>query len=705
MSPNAFPSETSGRDWIDRATLVAIFTAVAALSLHKIIALDFWWQLTTGGWILENGFPRIDPFSYGLPDRDWSELRWRYYVLCFQVAEAFGLNGLILAKCAVILTAFGVLAVAFRAREGWITSAGLLMVAVLIYPRLRLRPEVMSFVWLATTLLCLDRYRRNGPIAWLVALPVVQILWANTHTLWVLGPVLIWTAVICETLQKLLSTRFVWLAGEGHAIEGIRLRRLTVAAIAVSSCGLATPYFLEGALYPITLWQQIRAGSELSLLIHELRSPLLDARYNFHYIAYLTVMWLSAASFLLRPDRFVLTRLAWWAGFLLLSLLSVRNLSLFGFIAAAVTVAHLRDWTEEPQSTPPDGLRRWIPRAARSTAALLSISLTAAVVTDAFWVEQNYPHRFGFGVEESRFPVRAMAYVKEQGIPTPVLSNLGEGGYILYAEGERSVYVDGRLEVYGQEVLARVLPELADAERFRAIADEYEIDTAVLSVSWAHDAINGLEQRPDWVAVYFDPSYIVYVRLNAQTRPLLERLAIRWDRPERKSSRPPAFVTPPDWLEGFVPRVADVDPFDRLGRLYIMMGALPAARDSFAEASRIRPDLKRLWLHLGLLQEVLGEPESAAASLAHVDSGTLEREKIAEVRSGLRIKRTAGCRAAAARPGDYNDAPDRSFDLGACYEWLGDAARARTVFEALLAVSPAHAKASAGLARLATVSP
>ena len=51
--------------------------------------------------------------------------------------------------------------------------------------------------------------------------------------------------------------------------------------------------------------------------------------------------------------------------------------------------------------------------------------------------------------------IRALEFVRESGLPTPVLHDLGDGGYVMFAGGPGSVFVDGRVEIYGAEIEVR----------------------------------------------------------------------------------------------------------------------------------------------------------------------------------------------------------------------------------------------------------
>jgi hypothetical protein len=454
------------------------------------------------------------------------------------------------------------------------------------------------------------------------------VLWNNTHTLGVLGPVLLWSSVACELAAARLGGRFPLLAGDPLPIRGRRLRRLAAAALAASLAGFATPYGLAGFLYPLTLVRE--TGGELSRLIAELHSPLHHAGFHFHFASYVVVGAASAASFLLRPERLVPTRLAWWLGFLLLSLLSQRNISLFGIVAALVAAANLRDWLDTS-----GGEGRALAAAVRLSVLALGLLLPWSAVTDRFWRWQELPLSFGFGVQEGSVPIRAMAFVHEQGLPTPVMADLASGGYLIWLDGPGSVYFDGRLEVYGDANLSLGIRSQEDGGAFLGLLRQYGIRTAVLRHPMLRNAIAALEASGDWAAVYFDPWFVVYARRGEATGGRADALALDWGHPLRRTATPPAFATPADWLEGVFPRVPDSSEHANVGYLLLLVGSLERSREAFAEAVRLRPDDTWSRLHLGLLEQALGHAEAARAQLGSLDPELLESEDVLALRQHL----------------------------------------------------------------------
>lgn len=618
-----------------RAELGLVLLAVAALSLHRIVDGDLWWQLETAKRIHAQGLPEFDPYSYAFPHRPWIELRWLYVLGAWAIAEPFGLNGLIVAKVLCLLLSFALLARACEARAAGVTGISLLAALLLMHSRLGVRPELMSFLWLALTLLCLERFKRGGSARWLWPLPVVQVLWNNTHTLGILGPVLALSLAGAEWIQARLAPHLAILSGDPHPLRGRRLASLAAAGAAMCLAGFATPYGIEGALYPITLLGMISSGSPLSRMIAELHSPLYYPGWHLLYAGWLAVAALSGFSFWLRPQRFALARLVWWMGFLYLATLSIRNIALFGMLSAVILSGNLRDWLEDPAVSGRSRAARWLPAALRAASAALALWLVFAAVSDRFWRSQHADQSFGFGIVERRFPVRALAFAIRHGLPLPPIGDLASGSYFLYRLGERSTLIDGRLEVYGEKILVDSVLQLEDPQRFLALARRHRIDTAILDIRTLPRTIAALAARPDWRPVYYDSGFAVFVRYTPATAAQLDALALDFARDPPPQSDAPAFDAPPDWLAGVFGRVPDASDQKQLGYLYLLVGADARARDTFAAGLALVPDDVELRLHFAILQHALGQRAEAERNLAALPPELFERGELWELRAQL----------------------------------------------------------------------
>ena len=67
------------------------------------------------------------------------------------------------------------------------------------------RPEIFSLVFLACYLAILLRVDRNPALAWF--LPLIQVLWVNTHGLFVLGPIVLACYLVARVAHHLRTIR------------------------------------------------------------------------------------------------------------------------------------------------------------------------------------------------------------------------------------------------------------------------------------------------------------------------------------------------------------------------------------------------------------------------------------------------------------------------------------------------------------------
>lgn len=657
----------------DRTARVAIWAVGISLLLvatHQLVALDLWWQLAAGAWIAEHGLPTADPFSFGYPDRPWIEQRWLFFLAEHAIARGFGLNGLIVAKLVWLAGCFTLLERAMRPAPRWARALGLLVAVALLHSRLKVRPEIVSYLGVIGFLLVYEHHRRGGRDRWLIALPALQLVWSNGHTLWIIGPALAWTAWTLEAGLARLP-RVVAAIRVQPPLARERRRALAWAAVAVSLASLLTPYPFLGQLFPTTILEQIGVGSTLRDVIVELRSPLSLLGDPIFFGTYAAALALSFACLLL-PVRVPALRIVVWAAFVGFTFLAARNVALLGPVAGWVIAQQLGDWSRTPSGQRRHGLAR----VATALALLGAFALSAASLTDQLWRGRGWSQRFGTGVREALFPIEAMAFVEQHGLPRPVLSSFAEGSYLIYEGGERSVFIDGRLEVYGADTIAENAQRWSEAAGVIADADRHGVDSVLLPYPVMQSAIGGFEESPEWAPVYYDSARVLYLRRTAATSGLLAEIGLDWDAEVRPRARVPAALSPPDWAEGWAPRVVDgSEPFDR-AMLLLHVGAVGAGQRALRETVQLDPGHPEARLNLGLLAELAGDEDAARKHFSRVDVARREALDVHEARVVL----TASQGNEAQR-------------LEAALRALAAGSRARPVLATLvqLAVDPASA--------------
>jgi len=237
--------------------------------------------------------------------------------------------------------------------------------------------------------------------------------------------------------------------------------------------------------------------------------------------------------------------------------------------------------------------------------------------------------RFGFGVSDHLYPIRALAFARSAGLPLPVLNTLGDGGYVLYEGGERSVFIDGRLEVYGAERLEGAIGMTRTARGLTESADRLGVRTVLVRNRFRYRALLAfLESSPDWAPVYYDHLHQLYLRVLPETAPLVQQLGIDWSRPpDFKVDRPPD-VAPADWLPGAWPRIEDSFESERLGSFFLAVGNFARARERFEQAVALDDRDLRSRLFLGLFREAEGRQAEARALLGDLPQADLDRPEV-----------------------------------------------------------------------------
>ncbi len=144
-----------------------------------------------GQWIWENGaVPCLDPFTYASGDRLWIDLQWLFELILAAAFAGGGVRGVILLAATVCATVLAVV-LALRDRR-WpveLVVACWLPALLVMSGRFVPRPEVFSLLWMAIYLMVLTRADGTPAAAWV--LPPVQLLWVNTHGLFLLGPIIL----------------------------------------------------------------------------------------------------------------------------------------------------------------------------------------------------------------------------------------------------------------------------------------------------------------------------------------------------------------------------------------------------------------------------------------------------------------------------------------------------------------------------------
>jgi hypothetical protein len=397
---------------------------------------------------------------------------------------------------------------------------------------------------------------------------VLFVVWVNCHSLFILG----WGLLACCLVGKFLGDlRVDWPL-------------LGWSAASIAAC-LINPYGLEGVLVPRTLLTRFDADSPFRQDILEYGSPfdtaMLDASV---YFAWLPMWSFRIFAALALVSVFGLLRLnRWWCAVAILlftwpATRMIKNMPILVVIGLAPALWGL---------SVPHFLRA--PRLRR--AAALAVVVTALVLclrvrTDAYYAATRRWERSGLGWNTWVLPVDAVNYVRDAKLGGRGLNHLNVGGWLMWA-GRVPVFIDGRLEVVGEEFFAEHQRAFSSMEGLEDCVRRWDIDWMLLPWFFAPELMAQLSVDPRWTLVYADAVAVLFVRARDDevARPSPELAALLEPRPFEILDLPgfaegvPRASPTATWIGGLFRRQRFPRDEHLLGRFHLERGegALAAA--------------------------------------------------------------------------------------------------------------------------------
>ena len=492
------------------AAIVGFFmAAVLPRATWPLMDGDVWWHVRAGEEILRTGrIPNVDTWSIVGLGRPWTSQDWLANVL-LAAGHSFGPwgdTGLSFLFGALTVLAFWIMWRATALREpslGWVSrivwlSFGL----VLAGPVMGVRVQVLDLVMATAVVWTCWRYAADPRLRWLLALPLIAVLWANLHAGWVLLFLLAGAVVIGEAADRLLKRQ---PAGRSP-LTWSQLRNLTLALAASAGALAVNPNGLALYAYPFyTL-----GITSLKRNVMEWFPADLGSIFGWLLLAFVglgVVPTLVFARHRLRTsDALILvglTVMAWQA---------IRFLLIVGPIGAAVVTVVLAPVVSESRlgqgtasilsrlSRPVGGRRG----AVNGTLAgiLLVLGVGVALLRTSPSAQASEIARV--------LPAGAVAWMDAHEPGTRIFNRYEWGGYIGQRRPNQLIFMDGRADVYGDDLLKMYVSIIGVDGDPQVELDRYRIDYAVFSPGTPLAA--WFDASGQWKRVYSDKTAVIWVR-------------------------------------------------------------------------------------------------------------------------------------------------------------------------------------------------
>jgi len=421
------------------ATLLTIIAAPTLSPRYGVVDNDLWIHLKTGDWIVEHhAFPHTGILSGTAADRPWMAYSWFAEVLLSLFHAWFQLVGI--AVFGLLLTLSVACGVFWMVHtlSGSFWKASVLTIACCtgflfnVYPR----PVFFSMLLFAVSLTLLLEARRTGRPQLLYWLPPIFLLWANAHIQFIYGVFLIGLFVTISVAQRWTSHwRFADFLQPPPQLSAATLFVILGACLVATCIG---PYSYH--LYSVVF--DYATARFPYTYVREFQSVTFRSYRDFVELL-LTGFAFFALGRQKKLDPFLLVLLA------IVSVIGFRTQrdAWFVCIPAAACIALVSAGANRERNLP-EVSAIWEKAALAATLTLLIVVYTHAV-------DFNTPN-LRSAIDEV-FPVRAVNFLRDHPQQGPLYNTYDWGGFIAWYMPEHPVAIDGRTDLYGDDIDTRFM--------------------------------------------------------------------------------------------------------------------------------------------------------------------------------------------------------------------------------------------------------
>jgi hypothetical protein len=455
-----------------------------------IVDPDLWWHIKVGETILStHHWPTTDPYSFTVTGQPWLAYEWLGEILLGTAHSIGGVPALdlllIVLGSAIMLALHALMTVrSGNSKAAFVGAAVLFFLASVSFS---LRPQMLGYLFLILTLIALERFRQGKSAAiWL--LPVIMLLWVNTHGSWIIG--------MGTIFVYWMSGLWKFQAGALQAAPWTEHERRTISFV----------FLLCTAVLPITPYGTRIAASPFEFAFSlPLNIKSIDEWQPMPFNMFGGKMFLVLLLAMILIQ--VVGQFKWR--------LEELALFLFGVMMACLHVRFLLVFVPFFAPVLASILARWVPRyEATKDKFALNIAVMFAICAA---MVHYFPSRTKLAEDVRKtFPVGAVEYMRGHSVPDPIFNNYGFGGYlVLSVAPQRKVFIDGRGDVYER---GGILADYLHISRLRpgalTVLDNYGVETCLIGRD--EPLATTLLASPAWQKVYSDDVSTMFVRRIAR---------------------------------------------------------------------------------------------------------------------------------------------------------------------------------------------
>lgn len=500
---------------------------VFSVTSHKIEDDDFFWHLSTGKFISENGYvPDNDVFGYASPNTKWIPFEWGSDLLFYKLYQTTGYTGIYIFRSIIFCFIFFIF---FKLYEKFKinTSTTLIFSFLLLiglFNRYSPRPHLFTYLFLTLLIYLLLTYRyidREKYFKRLYILPVLFLLWGNLHPGVITGLIVLFLFLVSEFLTYKFPAKFG--NKDQIIISADNLKKLAIVCVVSALVLLANPHGYNTYLYAYqhTNMKMLENIAEwLSPFSDKINSTFVITLYKIILFASLIVLYYAY------KKKDLLFGL-WTLFFAVYSVTAIRFTVDFELITIPLLIICIGLLLKKVNNQLVSKIIYGNP--LKIVLIIVFSYLAIQFQKDEFYISLQYNREAGLGISGRYFPLGLYKFVNENNIQGTPFNNFDTGGYMKWEMPDQKIFIDSRN--LSDELFNEYNSILKMQSGFESKLDKYGINQVIFFEPMLTRFPNTIKQNiteflfnnKEWSLVYFDDLSFLFLKRTPENAEIIAK--------------------------------------------------------------------------------------------------------------------------------------------------------------------------------------
>jgi hypothetical protein len=449
---------------------IAIFSGVVLAGQRSLnIDGDLGRHITLGQFIIENKMiPNIDLFSHTLPGKPLTPHEWLAEVMYTFFYRLLSLDGVVLLEALLIaLTIAWIYSDSHdRGKSYALATLFSIWAAAMSSIHWLPRPHLFTFLLLAIWTTEIRKIAMGIKFSiWYI--PLIMIIWVNTHGAFISGFVVLG----CYLIGTIIEHR----GSDNSAINKNTQKRLVIAGGLALMATLINPAGWK-------IWQTSIGYVTNSYLISHTMEYLSPDFHQAGFWPFLGMIGFIILFFSRSWSKLSISEGLLIASWAIMGLVSARNIPLFAIIAAPLLSAYFAHFASNNRSIL--AFDRVVGNTDRQLfGTIWPLALMAVFVFSILYRGENrFLNDIGkYSFDSSVFPVEAANWLEDNPQSGNMFNYFTWGGYLLYRFWPNQlVFIDGQTDFYGEKLTREYASSISGDPLWIDVFRKYQIQWVII---------------------------------------------------------------------------------------------------------------------------------------------------------------------------------------------------------------------------------